>query len=472
MALLLKINAVDRSSYVKWNTLSKTEVLSKEVDRMEFEIAKLAGRTIPAIGQSVELLEDSIKIFGGVITEINEQIRGGILIGYRIRCKDWSQYLDRKLATKSYANQSAHSVFLDLIATYTTGFTTTHVNSGSPTLTSVKFNYEQITRCLTKIADLVGWDWYVDPDKDLHFFDSEQETAPFELSDTNDKYIWDSLELNQTILQIKNVVYVRGGEYKKTYLEDDAIDTYSAGAGQKTFGLAYKYDDITVKVDGVVQTIGTDQQDDPVGVDCLYNFSEKFITFTSPLSGGEEVIIFGDAFIPIIAQARDQVSIATYGVYETAVVDKNITSVAEAQLRARTELKKYSETVFEGSFKTTSTGLKTGQRIRIQSTIRGIDKTFKINRVVGKARSGNSMEYTIYLIASGQVSFTDVMVDLLERDKQNIVIAPNEVLQRVERFIEELAISDGSPSASSTSSPYTWGVSGSSDLAWNFGTWE
>lgn len=469
MALVLKINTIDRTNHVKWDTLVKTEVLSKEVDRMEFQIIKTPSKTIPNVNDEVVLEEDTIKVFGGVITERNEVIKGGLLVAYDIRCKDYSQYLDRKVVVKSYASTTARSIVLDLISTYTSGFTTTNVPATTPSVGSIKFNYEQVTRCLTQLADQIGWDWYVDHSKDIHFFDSENLSAPFDLTDTGDTFEWESLEVNKTITQIKNSVFVRGGEYKKTILEASAQDIFIADGTQRVFPLSYKYDNITVKDNATVNTIGTDQQTNPVSVDVLYNFNEKFIKYTTAPTSGHTIKVFGDAYIPIIAQVRDQISISTYGEYQAAVVDKSITSINEAQTRAQTELKKYSESVYEATFKTVHTGLKVGQRIRVNSAIRSIDKYFKINKIIGKVRDGNSMIYSVYLIASGQVSFVDIMVDLLSQDKKNIVIASNEVLQRLEIFSEEASLAD-SVSASHTTGPYKWGPDANA-LVWGFGTW-
>ena len=469
MALQLKINSIDRTDHVKWDTLVVTEVLSKEVDRLEFQIMKTPAKTIPSVNDDVVLLENGVKIFGGVITERNQIIKGGLLIAYDIRCKDYSQYLDRKVVVRNYAGVTARSIVLDLISVYTSGFTTTNVAATTPTVGSIKFNYEQVTRCLTQLADQIGWDWYVDPDKDIHFFDSENLSAPFELSDTGDKYEWNSLEINNTITQIKNSVFVRGGEYRKTILEASAQDIFVADGVQKVFPLSYKYDNITVKDNTTVNTVGTDQQSNPAMVDVLYNFDEKFIKYTNAPVSGHTIKVFGDAYIPIIAQVRDQISIATYGEYQAAVIDKSITSINEAQTRAQTELKKYAESVYEASFKTVQIGLKVGQQIHVASAIRGIDKSFKINKITGKVRDGISMEYTVYLIASGQVSFTDIMVDLLSSDKKNIVIASNEVLQRLELFAESIDSGD-SLSSSKKTGPYKWGPDPNA-LVWGLGTW-
>lgn len=471
MALVLKINGTDRSSYVNWQTLQRTEVLTKEVDRMEFEILKTPSKaSLPDVGDAVRLEEDSVAVFGGVIIEKNEVIKGGLLIGYQVRCKDYSQYLDRKVVTKAYANQSARAIVLDIIATFTSGFTTNNVASSTPTVGSIKFNYEQVTRCLTQLCDQIGWDWYVDADQDVHFFEEETSPAPFNLDDTGGKFEWETLEINKSLLQLKNSVYVRGGEYKSTIAEASAYDRYVGNGTETTFQLAFKYDNITVKKGGVTQTIGTDQQTDPATVDLLYNFNEKFIKFGTAVGSSVEVVIYGDAYIPIIAQARDSVSIATYGEYQAALVDKSITSVNEAQTRARAELKKYAESVFEAQFKTTQTGLRVGQNITLTSTLRNITKTFKINRIVGKARGNDHMEYTIYMIASGQISFTDIMVNLLGQDKKNITIATNEVLQRLEVLAETITLAD-TITATPTARPYFWGIGTVKDLTWGFSTW-
>ena len=471
MSLVLKINGVDRSDIVDWKTLTKTEVLTKEVDRLEFEIKKTPSKTIPQLNDEVALLEDGKKIFGGVVVEKKEKVLGGRLLGYEIRCKDWSHLLDGKLVTKSYENKTAREIVLDIINTYTTGFTTNNVKINTPTIGSIKFNYEQVSRCLTELADQIGWDWYVDADKDIHFFDEETATAPFVLDDDSGNFEWGSLEINQSVLNLKNCVFVRGGEYKKTISEENSVDVYRGDGSRKVFHLAYRYDNITVKKNGVVQTIGTDGQTDPNTVDCLYNFNEKFIKFGTAPANGDSIVIYGDAYIPIIAQVRDQVSVAEYGEFQHAIVDKSITSIKEAETRAIAELKKYSQSVYEASFKTKKTGLKTGQKIILNSAIRGINKSFKINRIIGKARGSDHMEYEVFMIASGNITFTDIMVDLLSKDKKNITIAKNEILQRLEKFTEELSLSDTLEALAKTSPPYKWGPDTNAGK-WSFSTWS
>jgi hypothetical protein len=471
MSLVLKINNIDRSNIVDWKTISKTEVLTKEVDRLEFEIKKTPNKIIPSLNDEVVLLEDGVKIFGGLIVEIKEKVIGGRLIGYEIKCKDWSHKLDQLLVTKSYENQTARSIVLDIINNFTSGFTTNHVKINTPVIKSIKFNYEQVSRCLTQLADQIGWDWYVDADKDIHFFDEETEYAPFLLDDNSGNFEWATLEITKSVLNLKNSVFVRGGEYKKTISETDSVDVYKGDGSRKTFQLAYRYDNITIKKNGVVQTIGTDQQTDPNTVDLLYNFNEKFIKFRNAPASGDTIVVYGDALIPIIAHVRDQVSINTYGEFQQVIIDKSINSIEEAKNRAVVELKKYSESVYEARFKTTKKGLKTGQKIILSSLIRGITKSFKINRIIGKAKGSDYLEYEVFMIASGDVTFTDIMVDLLTKDKKNVSIAVNEVLQRFDKFNEGITFSDILNVLPKTSPPYKWGA-GTNVGKWSFFTWS
>jgi len=439
MPIVLKINDVDRSSWIDWKSFEKVEVLTKETDRLQFDIRKIGGRTAPALGDKITVLYDSTKIFEGVVVEVLEKISGGVLISWEIKCKDWTHTLDKKLVIKSYTDQTAAAIISDIIATYCPGFTVNNVVA-PVNVASIKFNYEFVSKCLQQLADLLDYDWYVDYDKDIHFFSEEQNTAPFNLDDTSGNYKFGSLEINKNILQIKNTIYIRGGEYKGN-LE---TFTWSADGQQITFDLPYSLDEITVKKGGVTQSIGTDFVTDPNLVDCLYNFNEKQIKFRADNKPGSGVTveISGKPWIPVISKISDWESVASYGEYEFAIIDKSIKTKDEAKNRGKAALRKFGETIWEASFRTNKVGLRTGQKIRVQSDIRGIDKWFMINRVISRTRKSDEFEYEVFLIASGNITFVDMMTGLLEKDKKNIDIAANEVLDKIETVEDSVSIAE------------------------------
>jgi len=63
------------------------------------------------------------------------------------------------------------------------------------------------------------------------------------------------------------------------------------------------------------------------------------------------------------------------------------------------------------------------------------------------------------------------MAALLGKDKQNIEVSDDEVLQRLETFPEPIIIADLTEAIKRTP-PYKWGTPSSNDLVWNLSTWS
>jgi hypothetical protein len=464
-------NGSNYSSNVQWESLRFEEVATKEVDTASFSVLNYQGKVLAEVHDEIIIEVDGIRQFGGVIVERNQVIDGGVLVRYDYQCKDFSQFLDKVLVVESYSNMSAHEIVADLITNYAPGFTFKNVAMMSPVVGSIKFNYELLSRSLTQLAELVGWEWYVDPYKDIHFFRSESNNAPFNLDDTSGNFEWATLSIVEDIKNIKNSIFVRGGERKNNLTQATAVDKYVADGVKKTFSLAYRYQNIQVRLNTALQGVGIDNITDPMTVQVLYNFNEKFIRFTSIPPKDATVTVYGDALIPIIINLQDGASIAKYGAYEDVIIDKSITTVVEAMTRAQVELDQYAASSFEASFKTLKTGLHTGQYIKINSVIRNINKSFRIGRIAAVARGSDHFEYTVSLRTYGAVTFNDLMIDLLTKDKKNLQLSDDEVLQVIKTLTDTFSIADSSPTGSFTKAPYKWGMAMNA-LKWNLGTWS
>ena len=133
-------------------------------------------------------------------------------------------------------------------------------------------------------------------------------------------------------------------------------------------------------------------------------------------------------------------SIATYGEYQYIIRDSTIKSEEQAIQRAKAEIKKYGARANEGYFRTTRSGLKSGQKITINSPICGINnETFKITRVTMKTRSSDSFEYEVQLLASENIGIIDVLGKLLVTDQANqYETLENEILVQVYGYLEEI----------------------------------
>ena len=301
----------------------------------------------------------------------------------------------------------------------------------------------------------VGWDWYITTENVVKIFPPAANIAPYQINDDDGNHIKDTLTRDRNITELKNIVYIRGGEYEDEILENDAVDKYEANGEDNTFPLVYRYANVEVTVDGVAQTVGTDFITDPATVDCLYNFQEKLVRFPDgTLSAGEVVRVFGDAKVPLIVQGQDDDSVLEYGEREGLEINKAINSIEEAEVLAVALLDKWKEGSSQGKFSTYKTGWLVGQCVTINSTLMGINDEFKVNKVTAKMHDHENFVFTIEYIKSGQTTFTDMLVGLIGKDTDNITISDSEVLQKLKSVADTFGITDTIESITSTSGPY------------------
>jgi hypothetical protein len=170
------------------------------------------------------------------------------------------------------------------------------------------------------------------------------------------------------------------------------------GTGDGTtlaFKLPYRYDTKpTVTVGGASKTVGVDFLDNPASYDCLWNYQEKVLKFaTAPASG--DVLVTGTPMIVVLVKASLGASIVANGTYEYVVVDKTIITKAAARQRAQAEMEDYGFAIKDASFETYVSGLRSGQKINIASTIRGLNQDFIITRVTSRMRTENAFAYEV-----------------------------------------------------------------------------
>lgn len=443
--LTIKINGVDKSNQIDWGSFELINVLTKEVDTFSFLLRVHSGKTyLPTIGQEIEIFDGATKIYGGYIVEFERKIEGKVK-KYSITCKDYHYALDRRLVFRNYSNQSAGSIVIDIINNFTTGFTTNNVKTG-PTIEDIQFNYEQVSRAIQQIAERINWDWYVDENKDVHFFSKEDYLAPFELNDTEGNFIWNSIQLNTNINNIKNCVYIRGG------MEMLGPKTFKkiADGTQRIFNLGYDFTNLTIKKGGVVQTLGKDGVDEPDTVDILYNPNNQTAIFRddNKPANGVEVEWSGNASMPVVAQAKNLISISQFGLFEFLIRDKTIISNAEAKQRADAELVKFLVDTNEFVFRTRKDGLKVGQKMRFNSSYWEIDKWFTIKRVITKIINPitSEREYIVTCFGSEIIGIIDILGKLLSTDpNKNIEIFKNEILAKYFTVSDNFKMTDLTP---------------------------
>ena len=473
----LTANGTDISNSVDWQTIDMVSVLTKEVSTLQFNVRIGSGqtypaKTVPAIGDTIKLYDTSGLIFGGTVTEVEATIEG-LMLTWQVTCTDWSYLFDGTLVKKNYAMEDPANIVKDIVTNFCSGkgFTTNHVQMGNFLVPSIKFNYQQPTKCLQSLAKLIGWDWYIDPNKDIHFFLGDVESAigeggvaPITVDGTSGKIEWNSLDVDLNLQNMQNSVYVIGGNYTKTFTALNTPDTFLTDGITQFFTTSYPYNSttITVTLDGVAQSVGIANQTDPSTVQVIYNDAQRWIEFTHGApSTGHTVKVFGNAKVPIVAHAGDAASITAYGEYQSVIVDSKISTVPEAQARAKAAILQFGHSVYDVKFNSLVPGCAIGQAITVNLPAFGISsKQLVIKRVeaIGYAPGPNGMlEYKIECIGSDNVTFTDIMTTILQQEASQTTVDDSTVNENLIPVNETIPISD-TVTATAQSRPYLYGA--------------
>lgn len=488
--LSIKVNSVDQTSRVQATSLQITSNLNQRRDSCSFIVKKTPEQTFyPQINDEVEVFDGTTKIFGGVILTVEQSIKVLDLVEYKVSCSDYSHFLDRELVVQRYESMTINDIIADLLANYAPTFTALNV-VGDTVISSASFNRITLSTSIQRLADQVGFLWYVDYDKDIHFFPKNTEPAPFSLTDTSNNFVWDSLDIKRDLSQLRNAVYVQGGEAVGL----TRTETFIAVADDEERKLTRLANKFATKPTVVVthggspttMTVGIDYLDDDGSFDCMWNFNEKYIRFTG-LSAephhNDTIEVTGDPLFPIIVRVQSSISIDQFGVYEFAITDKSIRSRDEAKARGFTELRAYQNGLIEGKFETYTAGLRSGQVITINSPIRDINESFMIQSVSFRMPTIDSGKWTVTLATLRTVGIIDFLRGLLKTD--DITINEAETLLSFYQFADEATASDSMTLPSATfEPPYIWlsddpgddatiiaGSGGRPPIRWNFFSW-
>ncbi len=427
------INGVDRTADVLNQTISIEDVLNDQQNTCGFALINRSGSGVPATDDSISItLDDGTKIFSGYIqkVDLSKQEQGVILA--ICNCIDEVWLFDRNLVHKTYEAMTDAEIIEDIVATYCPGFgiTTDNVVEGV-TIDQISFNYVQPSQALRKICDLTNRNWYIDYDKDIHYFPLLTNTTPFDIDSTNNDYF--QLKISKDNTQLKNRVYVRGG----TKLSDPTTYEEFGDGVKKKFVLPDKPHDVTIQVNTgagyVTKTLGI-KNVDTTGFDWYLNFQEKYIEQDSGgavLTTAHKVKLTYSYDIPILVAVENPTSIMTDGVKEFPIFDKSITTTQAARDRATAELTDYAQDLIEGSFSTYTAGFKSGQYININLSEYDVNADYIVQRVVAKALGGGLYEYEVSIASAKTMGIIRFLIELLEANKNLIELDDNESIDEL-----------------------------------------
>lgn len=435
------INAVEVNTMIKMRSLTISDNINQATDTADFVIEKYPSRAFtPGLGQDVIISNGADRLYGGVIIAIESQTIGPGHLEYTIKCKDYSQYMDRLLVVDRFTNTTAQAVIESLVTDYAAGagFTTDGVNAAAISIKSISFSEIPLSACLDKIAKLVNYVWYVDGFKDIHFFPKNGEPSPFSISDDGGNHIFDTLSLTQDFSQVRNSIKIRGGEVRgevrsEPILTDGTLDTFILG---NKFA-----EKPTVTLAAVPITVGTEYLQDETLFDAMWSFNEKYLRFAAGAPATAQALIpTGIPLRPLVVEIANGSSIGEHGVYQHYIENDKIENRDEAIRYGIAELQTYADGIRSGSFQTYKSGLRSGMAILIDSSLHGMAERFVIQSVRFQMISPEKYLWSVSVATANTLSMVDALQMLLIKERLNV--GDDEVLLKFMTFEDSFSMSD------------------------------
>jgi hypothetical protein len=283
------------------------------------------------VGQEIEIFADETDASTKLLTGIIERVK---FIGKEtsqsitIMGKDFSlRLLDVTVEPIVYTDTEISDIVKDIITDNVSDITTNNVNITETTLKRIAFNHTNVFEALKQLAELAGFYFYVDNDKDLHFEKRANISSGIVLDNTN----INKSTLNQTREGMWNSVFVYGDRALAGFQEE-----FTAGSplGGSVFTLLNKPRNNLITVNGSPQVGGVFELtvEPTSGPQYLVSFNDKQIIFVSGTdigynavpASGDNLVFQYDRDVPIVKAGQDRESIKLFGKKERIINDKSI----------------------------------------------------------------------------------------------------------------------------------------------------
>ncbi len=462
MQLLIKIGGVDVSTKVNVDSVSIQNIINKRIDTCSLSVTDRTGSTTITSLQEIIISNtaETTRYFAGYVTEIDIKI-DGITKTYDLQCQDYTILLDGALVNESYAAQTVEAILADLFTSYLGEVNaSTYVVATGKTLDKKLFNRVTLREAVDMLSDACGFDWYIDYNKNLHFFPKETNLAPFNISDSPDlstTYPAEQMTYRKETRQIINRVTVVGGYYLS---DDQTFDTIPANGTEKNILLPYVFApeaaqtqirvDHNTGSDGTpvwtADVVGIDNIDalGVAGVTVLFNRYEKLLKFqTAPANLAKAVRVRARYRVPVLVRTRSDASYALYSRwFDGKVIDVNLISRADALLAGKSVLADYAMEREYGTFALTNRdGLVAGQKINIVDSLRGLNGDYLITEVDTSLLGGTICGYTVSF-GEYNPDLIDLLIALKRNISQQVAARDDEVLNELLSLEEDLDLSE------------------------------
>jgi hypothetical protein len=442
----LTIGGVDFTAALTETNFQIQSVLGKTVSTMQGTLVdKNCALAVPLEGVDliVTRTDTGERIFGGLSANITGYT-DGINRYWDIQGQSYTVLLDRTLLYMSYpapglTGLSDKDTLTDLFANRVVGPNGTngsseitvgsYVQGGTSALAPLSFIYTYAREAVELLAGYVGYSYYVDFNKNLHYYLKESIPAPFALSSTPGETLggltalgYQGLKWSRDATRIVNSFLVYGTAVysynMSATIPNDGVKTVvstSVIGGNNSPAAPAGYDRIIVYVNTgsdvtpqwSLQTVGLTGIDTTANFNCMWDAINQTLTFiTAPPNLTNSVKIIYRFLYQGGQPSKVQGSYDKYGRwFATRIVasDANSAQAMKANLNSLEtqfsySLQKPTLRVDDGNFPSgNTTRFAVGQYIPFKNAILGINQSYWIHSITTVIKGGLLKEYQLEL---------------------------------------------------------------------------
>ena len=295
------------------------------------------------VGDTVSFYIDQLnpptgnKVFNGFITRVTQIGQDNQRGFIDIQAQDFTRRLQDTTATEVYNNQYTGSIVKDLMLKYVSDVSYSGVTLGKE-IPNISFKRKPIYDCIKQLAEIEGFNFFVDVDQDLKYRQKGDVLAGGSIVAGSAT----SIDFKTDRSKMFNRIWVYGDRYLT-----GERDTFTAFGGS-VFVLDERPHNTFVQVGGsVIAPGGIFEMNEQVasGTKWLVSYNDRTVTFTSGTSLGYNIPTSGNTVqidyqksSPVIKFAEDLASVNLHGAKEKVIVNKEITDPIAAKQLARSEL--------------------------------------------------------------------------------------------------------------------------------------
>lgn len=390
MAITVFIDGVEKTSLVRFPSISITQELhTRSLASLQLVSESPAESFYrPNIGEPILIKVDGTTIFAGTIDRLKEFREKALskVLYIDIECVSWEQILDRHLIADAYENQTLADIVNDIRTTDLAGegLTDADIQTG-PTIEKAVFNYQSATEVFNELAQLTGYEWWIDVDKGIHFVQNGTSMAPVSLDSTAR---FETLTISQDRGDYRNVQYIKAGKD----VTDTQADSFLGDTENRTFTLKFPVASVSsITVNMVAKTFGVRGVEGEGTKNFYYQIDDPRITQDSgdtALSGSDTLEVTYQGFIPLLIIAREQTEIddrqtieGGSGIYENVEDRQEINAATFAYDLANGILRRKGLIPIVLEYETTDLGLRAGQLLPVSLSAHGLSGNYLISRV-------------------------------------------------------------------------------------------